>query len=148
VKFADYDKAIWLNPKFADAYNGRGSVYDDRGDRVRAIADFDQPYCSTRSTPMPTTSGGFIGIETFGGREQSEKGQRHDAIGPRDLHQQHGGKPAQAAGFDEVSLGGADRIAIDAASADLGAPAPFDGVIEPDHHRSAGRHQGPYQQNK
>ena len=25
----------------------------------------------------------LIGIETFGGSEQSEKGQRHDAIGPR-----------------------------------------------------------------
>src|SRR6202046_4584369 len=43
---------------------------------------------------------------------------------------EHGGKPAQAAGFDEVSFGRSDRIAIDAAGADLGAPAPLDGVVE------------------
>jgi len=73
---------------------------------------------------------GLVGIEAFGGGEQSEKRQRHDAIGPRNLHQQHGGKPAQAAGFDEVTFGRADRIAIDAAGADLGSPAPFDGVIK------------------
>ena len=65
------------------------------------------------------------------------------------LHQQHGGKPAQAAGFDEVSLGRTDRIAIDAASADLGAPAPFDGVVEADlDDWGAGRHEGLYQHNK
>jgi len=90
----------------------------------------------------------LVGIEAFGGGEKGEKGQRHDAIGPRNLHQQHGGKPAQAAGFDEVSLGRTDRIAIDAASADLGAPAPFDGVVEADHDWGAGRHEGLYQHNK
>jgi tetratricopeptide (TPR) repeat protein len=43
----DYDKAIWLNPKFADAYNGQGNAYDDRRQRHRDIAhhfqkDFDR----------------------------------------------------------------------------------------------------------
>jgi Type III restriction enzyme, res subunit len=84
----------------------------------------------------------------LGGGKQSEKKQRHDAIGPRNLHQQHGGKPAQAAGFDEVPLGRADRIAIDAAGADLGSPAPFDGVIKSDHHWGARRHQSFYQQDQ
>ena len=36
----------------------------------------------------------LVGIEAFGGGEQGEKGQRHDAIGPRNPHQQHGRKPA------------------------------------------------------
>src|SRR6185369_17399892 len=75
------------------------------------------------------------------------KGQRHDAISPRNLYQQHGGKPAQAAGSDEVTFGRADRIAIDAAGADLGSPAPFDGVIKSDHHWGARRHKGVYQQD-
>ena len=64
------------------------------------------------------------------------------------LHQQHGGKPAQAAGFDEVSLGGADRIAINAAGADLGSPAPFDGVVEADYDRGVRRHESFYQQDQ
>jgi hypothetical protein len=81
-------------------------------------------------------------VEAFGGGEQREEGQRHDAVGPWHLHEQHGRKPAQAAGFDEVPLGGADWIAIDAAGADLRSPAPLDGVIEPDHDRGAGRHKG------
>jgi hypothetical protein len=100
--------------------------------------------------PIEQCLGGarFAGIETFGRGEQREEGQRHAAVGPRHAHEQHGRKPAQAAGFDEVSLGGADRIAIDAAGADLGSPAPLDGVIEPDHDRRAGRHEGFDQQDQ
>ena len=64
------------------------------------------------------------------------------------MHQQHGGKPAQTAGFDEVALGGADRIAIDATGLDLGPPAPLDGVVKPDHDRGAGRHQSVDQQQQ
>jgi tetratricopeptide (TPR) repeat protein len=37
---ADYTKAIELNPGFADAYVGRGIVYQVAGDRDRAIADY------------------------------------------------------------------------------------------------------------
>ena len=47
-----------------------------------------------------------------------------------------------------MSFGRAYRIAIDAAGFDLGSPAPFDGVIEPDHDRGAGRHQSLYQQHQ
>ena len=36
---ADYDKAIGLNPKYADAYNKRGLTYEVKGDRDKAIAD-------------------------------------------------------------------------------------------------------------
>ena len=84
----------------------------------------------------------FAGVEALGRSEQSKEGQRHDAVGPWHAYQQHGGKPAQAAGFDEVTFGGTNWIAIDAAGADHGSPAPLDGVIEPDHDRCAGRHEG------
>ena len=67
---------------------------------------------------------------------------------PAHAHEQHGGKPSQAAGFDEMSLGGADRIAIDAAGTDLGSPAPLNGVVDPDHDRRAGRHKGLDQQDQ
>ncbi len=90
----------------------------------------------------------FAGIEALGRGEQSEEGERHDAIGPRHAHEQHGGKPAQAAGFDEVPLGGADRIAIDAAGADLGSPAPLDGVINADHDRPVLRYEHLDQQDQ
>ena len=38
----DFDQAIALDPRFADAYNNRGTVWKDRGDLNRAIADFNQ----------------------------------------------------------------------------------------------------------
>ncbi|HEY0800129.1 MAG TPA: hypothetical protein VGD54_04750, partial [Steroidobacteraceae bacterium] len=41
-----------------------------------------------------------------------------------------------------MSFGGADWITINATGPDLGSPAPFDGVIDTNHHRGAGRHQG------
>ena len=39
---ADYDQAIKLNPKAANALMNRGSAYADQGNYSRAIADFDQ----------------------------------------------------------------------------------------------------------
>jgi hypothetical protein len=54
----------------------------------------------------------------------------------------------QAAGFDEVSLGGADRIATNTAGADLASPTPLDGVIKPDHHRGITWHKGFDQQHQ
>lgn len=121
------------------------------GGRKGAVGD---QYDITIGKPAADLPGGLAGpieqrlgrarfavIEAFGGGEQREERQRHDAIGPRHAHLQHGRKPAQAAGFDEVPLGGAHRIAIDAAGADLGSLAPLNGVIEPDHHRLAGRHE-------
>ena len=38
----DYNQAIKLNPKFAQAYNNRGVAYDHKGDFDRALQDFDQ----------------------------------------------------------------------------------------------------------
>src|SRR5713101_3086141 len=38
----DFDEAIRLNPKDADAFNARGDAYRGRKDPFRAIADYDQ----------------------------------------------------------------------------------------------------------
>jgi lipoprotein NlpI len=38
---ADYDTAIRLAPKFADAYYNRGHAWSRKGDSVRAIADYE-----------------------------------------------------------------------------------------------------------
>tara|TARA_Y100001936_G_scaffold254154_1_gene325882 strand:- start:16423 stop:16827 length:405 start_codon:yes stop_codon:yes gene_type:complete len=37
----DYDKAIKLNPKYADAYNNRGVAYSDKGQVNRATHDLN-----------------------------------------------------------------------------------------------------------
>jgi serine/threonine protein kinase len=39
---ADYNKAIQLNPGYADAYNGRGVTYDDLKEYNKAISDYTQ----------------------------------------------------------------------------------------------------------
>jgi lipoprotein NlpI len=38
---ADYDAAIRLNPKYADAYYNRGNAWSSKGEHDRAIADYD-----------------------------------------------------------------------------------------------------------
>ena len=38
---ADFTEAIRFNPKFADAYYGRGTVYAGKGDFDQAIADYE-----------------------------------------------------------------------------------------------------------
>src|SRR5215208_5757917 len=75
--------------------------------------------------------------ETLGGRQGGEEGQRPDPTGPRDRSKHHDTDPAQTTGLDEMAVAGADRIAVDAARLDLRAPAPLDGLIDADHHRSA-----------
>ena len=39
---ADYDKAIEIDPKYAQAYNNRGYAYEAKGEHDRAIADYDK----------------------------------------------------------------------------------------------------------
>jgi hypothetical protein len=58
------------------------------------------------------------------------------------MHEQPGGKPSQSAGYDDMSLGGADWIAIDAVGADLGSPAPLNGVVGSDPDWRTGWHEG------
>jgi tetratricopeptide (TPR) repeat protein len=38
----DYTEAIWLNPKYADAFVNRGVTRAESGDRQGAIADLQQ----------------------------------------------------------------------------------------------------------
>ena len=39
---ADYNEAIKLNPKFAEAYNNRGNVYQELKEYKQALADYDK----------------------------------------------------------------------------------------------------------
>ena len=36
----DYDKAIALNPKYAEAFHNRGIAWEAKKDRVRALEDY------------------------------------------------------------------------------------------------------------
>jgi tetratricopeptide (TPR) repeat protein len=38
----DFDRAIMLNPRLAEAFNNRGNAYQAQGKPDRAIQDFDQ----------------------------------------------------------------------------------------------------------
>jgi Flp pilus assembly protein TadD len=40
--FADFNKAIELDPNYAEAYNNRGVAWDHKGDYDKAIADFNK----------------------------------------------------------------------------------------------------------
>lgn len=40
--FADYDKAILINPNYSEPYNGRANIYYERGDFVKALADYNK----------------------------------------------------------------------------------------------------------
>jgi hypothetical protein len=76
----------------------------------------------------------LVGIEAPGRGKHGQKRQAHDAASPGYVDEQLRGQPAQAAGLDEVSLGGSDWITVDAARADLVSPAPLDGVVDANHH--------------
>src|SRR5690348_17785639 len=54
------------------------------------------------------------------------------------MRQQHHTKPAQSAGFDEVAVRGAYRIAVDATRLDLAPPSSLKSVIETDYDRAIG----------
>ena len=39
---ADYNHALKINPRLANAYNNRGNVWRDKGQLQQAISDFDK----------------------------------------------------------------------------------------------------------
>ena len=47
---ADYNEAIRLDPKIAEAYNNRGNAWRNKGDYDRAIADYNE---AIRLDPTP-----------------------------------------------------------------------------------------------
>lgn len=49
----DYDEAIKLDPKFANAFNSRGSAYFEKGQYDRAILDYDQAIRLDPKNPVP-----------------------------------------------------------------------------------------------
>src|SRR5260370_8214037 len=49
----DYDQAIKLNPKFANAFTNRGGAYFSNGQYNRPIQDYDQPLNLTPTSPTP-----------------------------------------------------------------------------------------------
>ena len=83
----------------------------------------------------------------FRGRQCGKKRKRPHASGPRNIGQQHQAQPPQTTGFDEMGIGRANWITIDAAGANPGSPASLDGVIEPEHQRST-RDEGGQQHTK
>jgi hypothetical protein len=71
--------------------------------------------------------------------ERGQERQRPDPSGPRYGDQQHQAEPAQAAGLDEVTAAGADRVAVDALGADAPAAPALDGVVQAEEQRAARR---------
>ena len=69
---------------------------------------------------------------SLGGGQGGQEWQTPDAASPRNIGQQHHGKPAQSAGFDEVAVRGAYRIAVDSTRLDLAAPSSLESVIKTD----------------
>src|SRR3954464_8479073 len=84
----------------------------------------------------------------LGGREHGQEGQSPNAAGPGYGSEQHYAQPAQAAGFDEVAVAGANRVAVDPARLDLGAPTPLDRIVKANHNRPRRGQHGDEQQQQ
>ena len=39
---SDYNKAIEINPNYAEAYNNRGIIYDKQGNFTQAMSDYNK----------------------------------------------------------------------------------------------------------
>jgi hypothetical protein len=75
-------------------------------------------------------------IITLRGRQHGQERQRPHALGPRDRHQQHHIQPAQATGFDEMTVTRSHWTPIDPAGFDLRPPASLNRVIEAHNNRT------------
>src|SRR3954453_10341435 len=71
--------------------------------------------------------------------ENRQEWQRPAPADPGDRHHDHERQPAQTTRLDEMAVGGAHRIAVDAARLDLGPPASLDRVVDADHHLARGQ---------
>ena len=60
----DYDRAILLNPSFANAYNNRGVIYRLKGEYDRAIKDYDEAIWLDSNVPASFYNRGIAYSET------------------------------------------------------------------------------------
>lgn len=67
---ADLDKAILINPNFAEAYYNRGVVYNELGENQKAIADYNQ---AIRINPNYAEAYYNRGIRSVERRKKSNK---------------------------------------------------------------------------
>ena len=56
--FADFTKAISIDPNESEAYYNRGIIYDDRKDYQKSIADYDK-YISLNTNNIAFLSDGY-----------------------------------------------------------------------------------------
>ena len=49
-------RRLAVGQDLATAFKNRGNAYDDKGDHVRAMADFGEALAINAGTPMPTTA--------------------------------------------------------------------------------------------
>jgi len=55
---SDFNKALEINPKDADAYSNRGTAYREKGQSDQAIVDFNKALEITQILARLITSGG------------------------------------------------------------------------------------------
>lgn len=80
---------------------------------------------------MPKTS---FATGTLGRHQRGQERQRPDTPRPRDRGEQHQAHPAQPARLDEMAVGGANRITVDALGRDPLAAAALDRVVQSQDH--------------
>ena len=69
-------------------------------------------------------------------RQHREHRQGPMAFRPWDVAQPHQGDPAQPAGLDQLAPAGTHRVAVDGPRPDLGAPTPFQGLVDAEDQRA------------
>jgi hypothetical protein len=83
-------------------------------------------------------------VVTLGRSQNRQEGQRTDSLLPWNGCQQHQAQPAQAIGFDKMTVAGAHRIpapaltagaSVNALGLDLRSPATLNRIVQPHHHR-------------
>src|SRR5207248_2308850 len=89
----DYDEAIRLDPKFADAYHNRGSAWSDRKDFDRAIRDFDEAIRLDPKDPYP-----------FNGRGDAWRRKKDYARALADYADAEAGQFAEAVRWQQKAL--------------------------------------------
>ena len=107
----DYDRAILLNPSFANAYNNRGVIYRLKGEYDRAIKDYDEAIWLDSNVPASFYNRGIA---------YSEKQDYDHALGDFDVVLRFNPKNAlalYARGIVRLNIGDTQRGAADIAAA-------------------------------